>query len=321
MKLNVFFIGLCLFVSCNSFAAERTTIRIGVQASGTLEWELSALQDDPQAKSADFQVEIQHVANAEAGKIALQSGAVDMIVSDWIWVSSLRSTGADFTFYPYSNTSGALVVPEKSPIHSIKDLKGKRLGIAGGELDKNWLLLQALAQKEQLDLNATVEKTFGAPPLINEQIKQNRVDAVLNYWHFAARLEAQGYRQIIDGKGILKGLGIAENVPNIGYVFKQSWAEGHKQAINSFFKASKQAKNRLCTSDAAWQKVIPLTQTDDASIQTKLRQGYCEGGIEQWGEKEQQAAARIYTMLRTLSNNQLTGNSAYLQPGTFWSIQ
>lgn len=321
MKLNVFFIGLCLFVSCNSFAAERTTIRIGVQASGTLEWELSALQDDPQAKSADFQVEIQHVANAEAGKIALQSGAVDMIVSDWIWVSSLRSTGADFTFYPYSNTSGALVVPEKSPIHSIKDLKGKRLGIAGGELDKNWLLLQALAQKEQLDLNATVEKIFGAPPLINEQIKQNRVDAVLNYWHFAARLEAQGYRQIIDGKGILKGLGIAENVPNIGYVFKQSWAESHKQAINSFFKASKQAKNRLCTSDAAWQKVIPLTQTDDASIQAKLRQGYCEGGIEQWGEKEQQAAARIYTMLRTLSNNQLTGKSAYLQPGTFWSIQ
>ena len=321
MKFNAFFIGLCLFVSCNSIAAEKTTIRIGVQASGTLEWELSALQDDPQVNSADFQVEILHVANAEAGKIALQSGAVDMIVSDWIWVSSLRATGADFTFYPYSNTSGALVVPEKSRIHSIKDLTGKRLGIAGGELDKNWLLLQALAQKEHMDLNATVEKTFGAPPLINEQIKQNRVDAVLNYWHFAARLEAQGYRQIIDGKGILKGLGIAENVPGIGYVFKQSWAESHKQAINSFFKASKQAKNRLCTSDAAWQKVIPLTQTEDLAILTKLRQGYCEGGIEQWGEKEQQAAVRVYTMLRTLSNNQLTGKSAYLQPGTFWTIQ
>ncbi len=167
----------------------------------------------------------------------------------------------------------------------------------------------------------TVEKTFGAPPLINEQIKQNRVDAVLNYWHFAARLEAQGYRQIIDGKGILKGLGIAENVPSIGYVFKQSWAESQKQAITSFFKASKQARNLLCTSDAAWQKVIPLTQTQDLATQTKLRQGYCEGGIDQWGEKEQQAAARIYAMLRTLSNSQLTGKSESLQPGTFWAIQ
>jgi NitT/TauT family transport system substrate-binding protein len=317
MKIKVFFICLCLFMSYGSYAAEKTIIRIGVQAGGTVDWELAALQDNPQA---DFQLQIQHVANAEAGKVALQSGAVDMIVSDWIWVSRLRSTGSDFTFYPYSNTSGGLVVPKDSPIHSIKDLKGKRLGIAGGELDKNWLLLQALAQQEQLDLNASVEKVFGAPPLINEQIKQNRIDAALTYWHFAARLEVQGYRQIIDGKSILKGLGINEDVPSIGYVFKQSWASDHKQAVNSFFNASKQAKDQLCTSDAVWQKIIPLIQ-DDSTTQAKLRQRYCEGGIEHWGEPEQLAAGRIYTMLRKLSNNQLTGQAESLQPGTFWSIE
>ena len=81
MKFKFFFIGLCLCVSSHSFAVEKTTIRIGVQASGTLEWELLALQDDPQVKSADFQLEIQPVANSEAGKIALQAGSVDMIVS------------------------------------------------------------------------------------------------------------------------------------------------------------------------------------------------------------------------------------------------
>ncbi|CAA9889967.1 NitT/TauT family transport system substrate-binding protein [Candidatus Methylobacter favarea] len=319
MKFNAFFIGFCLAISFSSFAGEKTLIKIGVQAYGTADWELAALQDDPQTKSADFIIKKQPLANAEAGKIALQSGAVDMIVSDWIWVSSLRSSGEDFTFYPYSGTSGALVVPEDSPIHSIKDLQGKRLGIAGGELDKNWLLLQALAKQEQMDLNAAVEKVFGAPPLINEQIKQNRVDAVLNYWHFAARLEAQGYRQIIDGRGILKGLGIKENVPSLGYVFKESWANNHKQALDNFFKASKQAKNRLCTSDSAWQKIIPLTRVDDLPTQTRLRQRYCEGNIEQWGKQEQQAAERIYTILHTLSNRQLTGNSEHLQPGTFWS--
>jgi len=319
MKLSAFFMSLCLFVSSNSFAVEKTLIRIGVQAAGTLEWELAALQNDPQLNASDFQLELLPVANAEAGKIALQSGAVDMIVSDWIWVSSLRATGADFTFYPYSNTSGALIVAENSPIHSINDLKGKRLGIAGGELDKNWILLQALAQKESLDLNASVEKTFGAPPLINEQLKQERVDAVLTFWHFAARLEAQGYRQIIDGRGILKGLGIAENVPSIGYVFKQSWGVAHQVALNSFLSATKLAKNRLCTSDSDWQKIIPLTKTEDLPTQVILRQRYCEGAIEQWGDKEQQAAARIYSLLRTLTNNRLTGTSETLQAGTFWA--
>lgn len=321
MKFKVFFIGLCLWLSASSYAVERTAIRLGVQASGTLEWELQALQDNPLIKSADVELKIQPVANAEAGKIALQSGSVDMIVSDWIWVSSLRATGADFTFYPYSTTSGALLVPENSAIHSIVDLKGKRLGIVGGELDKNWLLLQALGQKEALDLNASVEKTFGAPPLINEQIKQQRVDGVLTYWHFAAKLEGQGFRQLIDGKGILKGLGIAENVPSIGYVFKQSWADSHKQTLNNFFTASKQAKNQLCTSDTAWRKIIPLLHTDDVPTQALMRQRYCEGGIERWGEKEQQAAARIYTILHTLSSNRLTGQSEKLQPGTFWTIE
>ncbi|MDD1606054.1 MAG: transporter substrate-binding domain-containing protein, partial [Methylococcaceae bacterium] len=262
MKIHRFFILLCLIISNGCFATEKTTIRIGVQAGGTVEWELSALP-----ASADFQIETHPVATAEAGKIALQSGAVDMIVSDWIWVSSLRAQGEDFTFYPYSSTAGALVVPENSPIHSVKDLNGKRLGIAGGELDKNWLLLQALAQKDSLDLNKTVEKTFGAPPLISEQLKQNRVDAALTYWHFAAKLEAAGYRQVIDGRGILKGLGIAENVPSLGYVFKESWGLSHKPVVASFFKASSQAKKSICTDDAAWQKVIPLTKVEDAATQ------------------------------------------------------
>ncbi len=305
-------------LSLNVFAIEKSTIRIGVQASGTLAWELAVLQDRDKLKNADFQIETLAVANSEAGKIALQSGAVDMIVSDWIWVSRMRSEGSDFTFYPYSTASGSLMVPEKSPIKTLNDLKGKRLGIAGGELDKNWLLLQALTQKENLDLNVNVEKVFGAPPLINEQLKLGRVDAALNYWHFGAKLESQGYRQLIDGKGILKDLGIQENVPSLGYVFKQSWADNHKDVLNDFFQVGRKAKQALCTSDNDWKLISPLTQSDDAVTQAKLRQRYCEGEVSQWGTSEQQAAERIYNLLRKISNNQLTGKSEHLQSGTFW---
>lgn len=308
---------ILFFLSINVFAVEKKTIKIGVQASGTLAWEL-ALLDRDKLNNAAFQIESIPLANSEAGKIALQSGAVDMIVSDWIWVSRMRSEGGDLTFHPYSTASGSLMVPEKSPIKTLNDLKGKRLGIAGGVLDKNWLLLQALAQKGNLDLNVNVDKFFGAPPLINEQLKLGRVDAALNYWHFGAKLESQGYRQLIDGKGILKGLGIEENVPSLGYVFKQSWAKNHKTTLDSFFQATKKAKQALCTSDADWKLITPLTQSDDAITQPKLRQRYCDGEVSQWGTSEQQAAERIFSLLRKVSNNQLTGKSEHLQPGTFW---
>lgn len=317
--MKMIFLLLSLLLSTNSLAEEKTVIRIGVQAGGTVEWELPVVQEALKAKSADFELEIKHVANVEAGKAALQSGAVDIIVSDWIWVSSLREKGADFTFYPYADTSGALVVPSDSGIHSLSDLKGKRLGIAGGELDKNWLLLQALAsQQQEIDIDSTVEKVFGTPPLINEQIKQGRIDAALTYWHFAARLEAEGYRTIIDGRSILQGLGIQEAVANLGYVFKQSWADQHSQSLKQFFDAGKQARQTLCSTDAAWQKIIPLTKIDDELTQKHLRQSYCAGNIEHWGEAEQKAAEKVYVLLHKQSKQALTGKSEQLQAGTFW---
>ena len=321
MKLKVILFTFTLLFSTYGYSVEKTTLKLGVLAFGTVNWELTTLLNQNIIDNASFQLKIHPVANPQAGKIALQSGAVDIIVSDWIWVSRLRSTGSDFSFYPYSTTSGALVVPKDSTIKSIKDLQGKKLGIAGGELDKNWLLLQTLAQQHyQVALNTSVEKVYGAPPLLNQQLLRGRVDAILNYWHFAAKLEAKGYKQLINGKQILHTLGINEEIPTLGYVFNRSWAEKNKTIINDFLKSSQQAKNLLCESDKAWQEIIPLTKTKDKATQDILRQRYCAGRIKQWGKNEQQAAAKIYTLLRTMSNNKLTGNSKELQPGTFWTI-
>jgi NitT/TauT family transport system substrate-binding protein len=320
MKYLLLFLNLCLVIS-NGIAADKTVIRAGVQASGTLAWELSVLENGERYKNLDFRLETQALANPEAGKIALQSGSVDMIVSDWVWVSRMRADGADFTFYPYSTNSGALMVPEKSNINKLADLKGKKLGIAGGEIDKNWLLLQALAKQQNLDLNTLVEKVFGAPPLIDEQLKEGRIDAALNYWHFAAKLEGQGFRSLINGKEIMAALGVKESVPALGYVFRQSWAKAHKTVLPSFIAAARQAKLEICNSDAVWLQVVPLTHAEDKASQTRLRQYYCDGEVKQWGNAEQQAAERIYSLLKEVSDNKLTGKSEHIQSGTFWTFE
>ncbi|KAF3981429.1 MAG: transporter substrate-binding domain-containing protein [Methylococcales symbiont of Hymedesmia sp. n. MRB-2018] len=320
MKLKITLLILSILFSGNSYCTEKLTIRLGILAFGTVNWELSALKNLNLLENTNFQLEIHPVANPQAGKIALQAGAVDIIVSDWVWVSRLRSTGADFTFYPYSTTSGALMVPENSNIRSLQDLSGKKLGIAGGEMDKNWLLLQALGQQYKINLNQSVEKVYAAPPLLNQQIIRGRVDAVINYWHFAAKLEAQNYRQIINGKEILQQLGIKQIVPTLGYVFNRQWADQYKTEINQFLKSTQTAKNQLCQSDSVWADIVSLTRVKDLITQTILRQRYCLGRIQQWGKQEQQAAEKIYTLLKNLSNKKLTGHSDTLHTGTFWTI-
>lgn len=299
--------------------AEPTTIRLGILEFGTVAWELQTLQSAKQ-DAGDFKLDIHPLANPEAGKIALQSGAVDMIVSDWAWVSKLRSKGADYAFYPYSNVAGALVVPEDSSIDKLSDLKDKRLGIAGGELDKNWLLLQAVLQQQgQAEIIPSIQKAYGAPPLLSQQLRAKRLDAVLTYWHFAAKLEAEGYRRIADGQALIEALGIEKAVPSLGYVFKQSWADRHKAALTSFLNSAREARDRLCESDDAWREILPLTQTDDPNVQKLMRGRYCAGAVTTWSDAERTAANRIYRIFKTVSDSKLTGSDENLQPGTFWS--
>jgi len=296
-----------------------TPIRLGVLASGTLAWELAAMKNEGLLENKAFVLDTVAVANQQAGKVALQSGSVDMIVSDWIWTSGMRAQGNDYTFYPYSASAGGLIVPADSPIKTLADLNGKKLGIAGGELDKNWALLKALGQKQQVDLNDTVEKIYGAPPLLNEQLKSQRIDALLTYWHFAARLEAEGYKQLMSGEDIIRALGIKESVPSIGYVFKQSWADQHKSAVQQFLKTARAAKDKLCDSDQAWGKIVNLIGSKDTASQQQIRKRYCQGRVASWGEGEQKAAEKIYQLISQLTENKLTDKSTQLQAGTFWS--
>lgn len=311
---------LCFTLFSNlGIAAEKPTIRLGELASGTLAWELATMKNQNLLENAGFNLEIIAIANQQAGKVALQAGSVDMIVSDWIWVSGMRAQGNDYTFYPYSSSAGGLLVPADSPIKTLADLQGKKLGIAGGELDKNWYLLQALGLQQGLDLNQSLEKVYAAPPLLNQQLTSQRIDALLTYWQFAARLEAQGYRQLLSGEDMIRQLGITETVPSLGYVFRQSWGEQHKSTLHQFLRLAQTAKQSLCSSDSAWQQVAGLTETEEADTQQQLRNRYCQGRVTQWGEAEQKAADRIYRLLHQLRGNKLTGKTDQLQPGTFWS--
>lgn len=297
-------------------ASPARPIRIGALAYGTLNWEIAVIRDGGLDQAHGIAIETFPLAGAEAGKIGVRGGSLDMIVGDWIWVAQQREQGTAFTFQPYSTSHGALMVPAGSPIHGIADLKDKRLGIAGGGLDKNWLLLRALARKSAgLDLDRTVDKAFGAPPLLDQQLRQGKLDAVLSYWNYAAKLEAEGYRKVLDGRAIQRGLGIEAEVPVLGYIFREDWARSNGPALAGFFAAADEAKKKICESDEAWRKVLPLTRESDARVQDALRRQYCAGRVVRFGEAEREAAAEIYRLVRETGE----GKSGPLPAGVFWA--
>ncbi len=231
------------------------TLRIAAQKTGTFAWELAVIKDHGLAEKAGLDLEVTELASTDAGKIAMMGNSADIIVSDWLWVARERSLGSDLTFYPYSSTLGAVMVPQQSPIKSLTDLKGKKLGVAGGPLDKSWLLLQALAkQQSSLDLESNATILYGAPSLLFEKALQGESDATLNFWNFCADLEAHGFRRLIGMDEVEKGLGATAPVAMVGYVFHDRFAASHADVLKRFFAVTRQAMDILANSQDEWTK-------------------------------------------------------------------
>lgn len=295
------------------------TVKIGVLKFGTVSWELDVIKQHGLDQAAGFDLSIVELANNQATAVALQAGEVDVIVTDWLWVTRQRAEGSHFTFVPYSTSVGSLIVAANSPIMSLADLKGKRLGIAGGPVDKSWLVIRAMAaQRDGLDLDAAVEKIFGAPPLLNEQIQLGELDAVINNWNFVAQLEARGFRKILGAEDAAKELGIKTAVPLLGYVFDESWAAAHRTDMLGLMNASRQAKKILAGSDEEWQRLRPMMKVPDDATYVALRDGFRTGIPKAWGDAERSDAARLFAIMAKLGGEALVGKATELQPGTFW---
>jgi NitT/TauT family transport system substrate-binding protein len=310
-------VALLLLLPLAAQAAE--TIRIGVLKYGTVNWQLDVIKAHGLDRAAGFDLALVELAGKDATTVALLAGRVDVIVTDWLWVARQRAEGDRFAFIPYSTAVGALMVPPGSALHTLADLPGRRLGIAGGPLDKSWLLIRAMAlARNRLDLDAVVDKAYGAPPLMNQEALSGRLDGVISYWNFLAELQAKGFRPLVTVAEAARAIGIAGELPLLGYVFDERWASAHPAAIRGLAEASRQAAALLARSDAEWDRLRPLIKPPDEATFAALKAGYRQGIPTHWGAAERAAAARAYAALAAIGGPALVGHAATLPNGVFW---
>jgi NitT/TauT family transport system substrate-binding protein len=292
----------------------QNTVRLGFLPSGTVHWVADVIVRHKLDEAHGFSLQTTRLANTEASKVALMGHAVDIAVSDWPFVASQRSHGGTLTFAPFSSSLGGIVVPGKSAVRSLRDLQGVRLGVAGGPADKSWLIVQAAARKEGIDLAKAAQLSFGAPPLLSATLAQGGLDALLTFWNFAARLQTDGFREALTVASCATTLGLASPPILVGYVFDAAWARAHQPLLDGFLAASKAAGALLTSQPAEWQKIRKLMDAPNDALFENLRARFLAGFAQPDADT---LTAQANALLGLLATEHVSA-AATLPEGVFW---
>jgi NitT/TauT family transport system substrate-binding protein len=304
------------------FAAfgEVRKLRVASVKFGTLAWLLETIKAEKLDEKYNVALEIVETATNQSSPVALYGGSADVVVTDWPWALRQRAMGEAVKLAPFSGALGAVVVPADSPIKTFADLKGKKFGVAGSSTDKSWLLLRAHAKKELgADLADIVQPQYGAAPLLAEQLKDGRLDAVLNFWTFTARLEAQGFRRVISMSDVMTALDIEPQPALVGFIWKESSEADLLPAINGLLAAAREANELLGNSDAPWERLRPMMKAADDKEFAALKAGYRSGIRGYWSEADMQSAQKIMDILLAAGDAELAGKGTRFDPKAFYA--
>ncbi len=304
-----------------AMAEDLPPIRAAMLASGTVNWEISTIKENELDRKNGFVLAVQNYADNGATRVAFEGGEADTMVADWIWVAYQRAAGKDYVFIPYSRAVGGLVVKDDSPVKTLADLKGQKIGIAGGPLDKSWLILRAYATKKYgMDLAKETEQVFAAPPLIFKSALSGETAGAINFWHFLAKMKAKGMHDLVSVADAATELGLDPDTPLLGYVLKGEFVKAHPEVAQGLYKASVAAKELLRSDDAAWEGLRgQMNAADDAEF-AALRDGY-RAGIPSGKPIDEAAADRFLRIMAELGGEELVGKATTLPEGVFLHLE
>lgn len=272
LRLTLVLLPLC------AQAQELPVLTLSVLQFGTPHWELEHLKRQQLDRANGFELRVRLVADVPASRLALSSGSADGAVSDLLWAQARYQAGSAYRYLPFSAQIGEVLVPTGSAIRQLADLRGKRLGVAGGPDGLGWRLLQQAAVRQGIDLAREAQVQYAAPPLLGQALRRGQLDALLTFWHFSARMRGEGGVQSAFGLAdLMKSFELDTHLPVLGYLFPEPWAQSHEDLLQRFARALRQTKSELAREPEHWQALRPLMRAESDAVFAALRGSFVEG--------------------------------------------
>jgi NitT/TauT family transport system substrate-binding protein len=106
----------------------------------------------------------------------------------------------------------------------------------------------------------------------------------------------------------------------LGYYFKDIFLNDHPDLAQSFFDASREAKELLANSPEAWEAIRPRMNAKTDAQFGQLRSDWI-AGIPSRGPVDQAAADKMLALMAELGGPDLVGDATSVPTGLFATVE
>ena len=249
-------------------------VRLLVNLAGTQSYPPYVIQKLGLDKKYGFVLQTLPSVTTQTTTTAFQSGGADIGIMGWNDLSRVKAGGVNVVgIAPFLGWATTIIVPVNSPVHTLGDFKGKKIGVYS-RTGLDWVLMRAAAQKVyKLDLEKDVVMNEGTVSLLRGLMEQGQLDATQMFNDLTSSLVVSGkFTVMARVTDFIAQLGLPET-PFIMYVADMKYAAAHPDNVKAFLAAYRESVRALQTNDDLWTERAKELNVTDPAVVAGLREG------------------------------------------------
>ena len=221
-------------------AVAQTKVRLGDLAQSLNEIASRVIIDQGLDKKHGIAVEYRAYPTLDGLFTAIRGKDVDVGFGGWTAIAQFRGKGFPVTMiFPVGRgVTVDVIVPTGSPIKTIADLKGKKVGSFAGAAGTATVLFRVVASKfHGFDPGKSGDLQFAGPGLLPALLDKGELDAAVMFDPLAAKLVASGKYRAIGNLADAYKAGTGEEFLWIGYSSNDDFMKAEPEALTKFTRA------------------------------------------------------------------------------------
>lgn len=254
---------------------------------GTQSFPLLVMQTKGIADKYGLKLEENKVAGPQGLATVMQTGNFQVTFRGWLSTAMMRSKGhKPIVVFPLTGYTDDVVARADSPLKSIADLKGKRIGISGGPATESvWLFRLEAVRFFGFDLFKEAKVQFGAAPLLMGLLENGELDAIMVQNPQVVQLLETGKFRSIASLGDIWREKSGQDPLFVSVVMHEAWAKANPDIAKRFVAAYKESLEYLKTHPDVWPEMARVLGIKTEAGAKLLRERTAGHLLTKWDKK------------------------------------